>query len=409
MKGSMSKKNLITLLILYVLSTGLTYSVSAMLSKRNAATQSADQAVQDQQAADNESALGRLLTLDPKEPRDQACPLNGQLYTKTEQNAWAKRRPLAVMIENSPDARPQSGLTKSDLVFEVMAEGGVTRFMAFFYCGVQAEDTVLAPIRSAREYFFQLVAGFVRPLYVHVGGANTPGPADVLSHIADAGWNGQNDLNQFSIGYPTFVRDYSRIEGKDVATEHTMVTSTEKLWQVAAKRGWTNMSPTPVATKTSKTAAAAPVNWLTTFVPWSYQDGTPSKGSVNTISFEFWDGFDEYAVKWEYDAATNSYKRVLAGQPHIDLNNNQQIMVKNPVIMFAEEKGPIDDKKHMLYTVTGTGDALVFQNGTVVKAKWAKKDQTSQLTFTDEKGQTLQFVRGPIWVSVVSPKTKIAY
>jgi hypothetical protein len=77
--------------------------------------------------------------------------------------------------------------------------------------------------------------------------------------------------------------------------------------------------------------------------------------------------------------------------------------------MFAEEKGPIDTNKHLLYTVTGTGDALVFQNGTVVKAKWAKKDLTSALSFTDEKGQSVQFVRGQIWISIVAPKTKISY
>ncbi len=411
-KGTMSKKNLIALLILYILSTAITYGAASAFMKPSSGTNTSDQSGQNAQTGANESALGKLLTISPSEAKDQACPLNGQLYTNTEKNAWSKRRPLAVMIENSPDARPQSGLTKSDVVFEAMAEGGVTRFMAFFYCGVQADDTTLAPVRSAREYFWMLASGFNKPLYVHVGGANTPGPADVLSHIADAGWNGQNDMNQFSIGYPTFVRDYNRIEGKDIATEHTMVTTTEKLWKVAEKRGWTNLAPVPSPRATSKKVTPSPVvapDWLTGFKQWTFQDGSPSKGSVNTISFAFWDGFDQYAVKWQYDASTNSYKRILAGEPHIDLNNNQQIAVKNAVIFFAEEKGPIDDKKHMLYTVTGTGDALVFQNGTVVKAKWAKKDREAALSFTDEKGQPLQFVRGPIWFSVVSPKTKITY
>src|SRR5258708_7456327 len=217
--------------------------------------------------------------------------------------------------------------------------------MAFFYCDAQAEDVTLAPIRSARQYFFELASGFNRPMYVHVGGANTPGPADALGHIADAGWNGQNDMNQFSIGYPTFVRDYNRIPGKDIATEHTMVTSTEKLWQIAAKRGWTNISPALATPKAlAKNASPLPAggqDWATGFTPWASQDGTPGKGTVNTISFDFWDGFDVYGVKWQYDAATNSYKRFLAGEAHTDLNNGQQITVKNAVIMFADEKGPI--------------------------------------------------------------------
>jgi hypothetical protein len=429
-KDFMSKKSLILLLVLYVLSTGVTFGALRVLGKKSAGTaNSSDQANQAAEtgAAEEKSQLGQLLTIDPKEAKDQVCPLNGKLYTKTEADAWGKRRPLAVMIENSPDARPQSGLSNSDLVFEAMAEGGVTRFMAFFYCDVQKQDTTLAPVRSAREYFFQLASGFNRPLYVHVGGANTPGPADALQHIADAGWNQQNDMNQFSIGYPTFWRDYNRIESKDLATEHTMITTTEKLWTVAEKRGWTNFSPlsaqkvvTPkkkttttasgsAAIASTTTATPAPAgDWKDAYTPWAFQDGTAG-GDVTKISFEFWDGFDAYAVRWEYDPATNSYKRFLAGEPHIDLNNKQQLMVKNAVILFAEEKGPIDDKKHMLYTVTGTGDALVFQNGKAVKAKWSKKDRESELFFTDESGKPLQFVRGLTWISMVSPKTKVAY
>ncbi len=419
----MPKKSLLLLLVLYIVSTAATFGVVTLLHKGNASKQAAQETASknDQSAAtDQGSQLSKLLTINPNDPKNQMCPLNGKLYTQTEKDAWEKRRPLAVMIENSPDARPQSGLTRADLVFEAMAEGGVTRFMAFFYCDVQTDDVTLAPIRSAREYFFQLASGFNRPLYVHVGGANLPGPADALGHIADAGWNQQNDMNQFSIGYPTFVRDYNRLEGKDLATEHTMITSTEKLWAVAAKRGWTNMSPDMTAQTTTRlmkkqkvvvpaTSEPASRDWKDGYTPWTYQDGTPGAGSVNKISFEFWDGYDAYAVRWEYDPSTNSYKRFLANQPHIDLNNQQQIQVKNAVVMFAEEKGPIDEIKHLLYTVTGTGYALVFQNGQVVKATWSKKDREGELTFMDEQGKPLSFVRGMTWISIVSPKTKVTY
>jgi|GEM_PF-102686 len=440
----MSKKHLVMLLLLYVASTAISFGVFSVLGKNGggagSVTPAANQAAETKQAA---SALGQLLAIDPKAPRDQACPLDGKLYTQTEADAWSKRRPLAVMIENHPDARPQSGLSNADIVFEAMAEGGVTRFMGMFYCDVQANDTTLAPIRSARQYFWELASGFNWPLYVHVGGANTPGPADALGHIADAGWNGQNDMNQFSIGYPAFVRDYNRIPGKDLATEHTMVTSTEKLWQVAAKRGWTNITPSiqslislyanpsAVMTRRRAKATAAPIasgsaapvvtdlgnssfpagqDWKDGYQPWQFQNGSPATGSVNPISFEFWNGFDQYAVRWEYDSSTNSYKRVMAGQPHIDLNNNQQIVVKNAVVLFAEEKGPIDEKKHMLYTLSGvTGDALIFQNGQTVKAKWSKASRTAELFFTDESGKPIQFVRGMIWISIVSPTTKVSY
>jgi hypothetical protein len=269
----------------------------------------------------------------------------------------------------------------------------------------------VAPVRSARTYFLNYASGFAKPLYVHVGGANTSGPADALGQISDYGWNGQNDLNQFSIGYPVFVRDYNRVEGKEIATEHTMVSSTEKLWNYAAsKRGWTNLPPEKLRKAASKTAKTpTSFDWKDLYTPWKFQDGAAGKGSVNKISFEFWTGFKDYGVSWEYDQATNSYRRILAGEPHVDLNNNKQITAKNVVILMTDEKGPIDDKKHLLYATEGTGDALIFQNGEVIKAKWAKKTRESQLTFTDAKGKDMEFVRGLTWISVVSDDTKVSY
>jgi hypothetical protein len=397
----MSKKSLIILLVLYVLATGVTYAGLRVIKKTSAAPQQTASTDQNTQTDDGGT---KVLTIAPTEAKNQVCPLNGQMYTQTEKTAWEKRRPLAVMIENHPEARPQSGLSKADIVFEALAEGGVTRFMGVFYCDVQAEDTILAPIRSARTYFVDWASGFNLPMYVHVGGANTPGPADALGQLTDYGWTGANDLNQFSVGYPTFVRDYNRVPGKDLATEHTMVTSTEKLWAVADKRGWTNLSP--VKTVGKKTTGGE--DWKAVYTPWTFQDGKAT-GSVNTISFQFWDGFDQYGVKWDYDAATNSYKRTMAGEPHLDLNNQKQITAKNVIILLTDEKGPIDDKKHMLYRTTGTGDALIFQNGEAIKGKWSKKDRTSQLMFKDDKGKDLQFVRGLTWISTVSLKTKVTY
>lgn len=408
----MTKKSLLLLLVLYLASTAVAFAgysainKPAQLADSSATNQTTDQG----NAASNgdTSAAGKLLQISPSDPKNQTCPLNGQLYTTAEMNAWQKRRPLAVMIENTPDARPQSGLTSSDLVFEAMAEGGITRFEAYFYCGAQAQDVTLAPIRSARQYYWEIASGFNNPLYVHVGGANTPGPADVLSHIGDAGWNNQNDMNQFAVGFPTFVRDYNRIPGRVIATEHTMVTSTEKLWNyAAAKRGWTNMSPARVIAGKS----VPPSDWLSGFTPWQFQDGKAvAAPTATSISYAFWSGFNDYAVQWTYDAAQNAYKRVEGGAPHTDLNNSQQIEVKNVVVIFADEKGPIDPEKHLLYNLSGaTGAADVFQNGTMIKATWSKKDRQSNFVFTDEKGKPIQFVRGQIWISLTGKTTTVKY
>lgn len=404
----MNKQILLFTLGLYIASSVLSYAAFSFFSGtgfiQDILVSDGNKKTTDELVAEEQTKLALLLEIDPSAPKDQECPLNGKLYTQAEQQAWAKRRPLAVMIENSPDARPQSGLANADIVFEALAEGGVTRFMGLFYCDVQKYDTTIAPVRSARTYFVDWASGFNYPLYTHVGGANLPGPADALGQIAEYGWNLQNDLNQFSIGYPTFVRNASRT-GKDVATEHTMETTTEGLWEVAADRDWTNIAPKRVLGR--KTVGGD--DWNDGYKGWSYQDTAPTAGTTTTISYEFWDGWSDYGVEWNYVPETNTYKRNMAGQPHIDLNTDKQIEASNVIVLLTTEKGPIDELKHMLYTTTGTGNALIFMNGEEVKATWSKATRESELTFSDRKGEAIKFARGLTWISVVDTDTEVTY
>ena len=75
---------------------------------------------------------GGKMAINPSEPKDRPCPVNGELFTKTEEAVWKTRRPVLAMVENHIEARPQSGLSSADLVYEALAEGGITRFMGGF-------------------------------------------------------------------------------------------------------------------------------------------------------------------------------------------------------------------------------------------------------------------------------------
>ncbi|NCN24305.1 MAG: hypothetical protein COU65_03980 [Candidatus Pacebacteria bacterium CG10_big_fil_rev_8_21_14_0_10_42_12] len=401
----MPKKSLILALVLYVVSSVTSYGV---FSYAKSGSVIPGGMVPDQSAEvdeDGTTLLSSLLEISPEDPKDQECPLSGAYYTQQERDAWEKRRPLAVMIENSPDARPQSGLSDADIVFEAVAEGAVTRFMGLFYCGVQANDTTIAPVRSARTYFVDYASGFNLPLYVHVGGANLPGPANALGQISDYGWALENDLNQFSIGYPTFVRNANRIAGKEVATEHTMETTSELLWAVGEERGWTNMSP---EMKYGRKVIPAE-EWSEGFEPWTFEDSVPAVGDVRNISHEFWTGYKQYEVSWSYDSATNSYLRTMGGEPHVDMNDGKQIAASNVIVLLTDEKGPIDELKHMLYKTTGTGKALIFKNGQAITGKWSKKTRESELRFTDAAGKDIPLARGLTWISVVDTSTEVNY
>lgn len=350
-----------------------------------------------------------LIIIPPEAPKDQECPLNGKMYTTLEKDAWSTRRPLAVMVENHVEARPQSGLSRADVVFEAVVEGGITRFMPLYYCEAQAKDVLIAPVRSARQAFVDWASGYNYPLYVHVGGANgedSDPRVRALEHLSDYGWTLRNDLNQFSIGYPTFVRNYNRLGAEvELATEHTMESSTERLWAVGAKRNWTNTSPT---TKV-KGKEVPGTEWLDGFTKWVFKDDATTKGSTTNISYEFWTGYTDFALQWSYDAATNSYLRTMGGQSHMDLNTNKQLSSKNVVVMFTKEQSSVDIHHHNYITTIGTGDAIIFQDGNAIKAKWSKKDRMSQLVFTDALGKPIQFVRGQIWISAVMVGTEVAY
>ncbi|MCB9812928.1 MAG: DUF3048 domain-containing protein [Pseudomonadales bacterium] len=403
----MNKRILIITLIIYIISSVFSYSAfsffagSSML--KNIIT-SSDSQGNDSGTNEDTTLLTALLDIDPSAAKNEACPLNGKMFTKQEKDAWEKKRPLAIMIENSVDSRPQSGLADADIVFEAIAEGGVTRFMGLFYCGVQKYDTIIAPIRSARTYFVEYASGFNYPLYVHVGGANIPGPANALGQIGEYGWSLENDLNQFSIGYPTFVRNNDRLD-KEVATEHTMQSTTEALWDVGKQRDWTNIAPE----RNLGRKKIGGNDWKETYVGWSFQDQVGTIGTTTNIKYEFWDGFSDFGVEWQYDKESNSYKRFMAGEPHIDLNHDKQIQAANVIVLLTTEKGPIDELKHMLYTTIGKGNALIFRNGDVIKATWSKPTRESELEFFDRKGDAVEFARGLTWISVVSTATEVNY
>lgn len=338
---------------------------------------------------------------DSNEPKTESCPLNGQMHSKKARDNWEARLPLAVMIENHTEARPQSGLSSADIVYEAVAEGGITRFMGVFLCNLS--DIQVGPVRSARTYFIDWLSEY-DALYAHVGGANTPGPANALGQIIKYDIK---DLNQFSIGFPTYWRDYQRL-GRTVATEHTMYSTTQKLWEIAAKRGWVN--PDTDGKK-----------WEGSFVPWKFKDDSPAEAgkiaaagisAANKIGVEFWQGYADFSVTWLYDATCNCYKRQNGGADHIDLNNNKQLSAKNVVVEMEKESRANDGYEgnlHLIYGTTGSGKALIFQDGNVIQGKWTKASRTARTKYVDAKGSEISFNRGVIWIQTVPEGAKVDY
>src|SRR3989344_5655883 len=308
------------------------------------------------------------LVFDPNLPKTESCPLNGVLYSKQQKKWWEEHRPLGIMIENHQEARPQSGLSSADVIYEAVAEGGITRFLSVFYCN---NGNIIGPIRSARTYFLDFISEYgSNPLYVHVGGANQDGPADALSQIEDYDWAGYNDMNQFSIGFPTFWRDYDRL-GHPAATEHTMYSSTEKLLQFAS-----------ASRKLSATNKDG-VSWSKDFAPYSFkkESAISQRPASQKIHLEFWTTDPDYAIDWIYEPTANIYKRNNGGKPHIDRNNNKQLTAKNIVVLTMAESNANDgyeNNAHLLYGTKGIGKANIFMDGKQIIGTWKKDARTSR-------------------------------
>lgn len=346
--------------------------------------------------------------IEANEPKPEECPINGQMMTTKQKEKWVTRRPLGIMIENSKDARPQSGLSTADVVYEAVAEGGITRFLAVFYC---QDASFVGPVRSARVHYMKMLREYGDyPLYGHVGGANCDpetgsgcangAKADALGLINRLGWSSYNDMNQFSVPFPYFWRDYDRLP--NVATEHTVYTSTEKLWKYAKeKRLLTNVDEDGVS-------------WDKTFTKWKFQDDAVlgQRGSGTRIKLSFWNSFSsEMAVEWVYDKQTNFYLRKNGGVAHLDKNTGKQIQAKNIIVLFANESPANDgyDGGHILYALTGTGDALVFQNGKTIKATWSKEDEETRISLSDENDKIISIVRGKVFFEILPIGNKVQY
>ena len=378
-------------LALYLVATGLSFAGFSLAAKRAKAPTST-------------ASLGgeqAHFVIDPSIPRTEPCPLNGKLYTKQEKDIWEKRRPLAVMIENHAEARPQSGVSRADVVYEAVAEGGIVRFMGVFYCGIAAQSMSVAPVRSARTYFLPWVLEY-DALYNHVGGAgrcNDDTVDDRAKALCQIDQYKIKDMDQFGISFPTCYRNYDRLD-HPVATEHTMVCVTDKLYKLAADRGWTSVD-------------AKGVSWDKNFAQWKFKDDAKEneRGTATSVSFVAWKGYEaEYGVRWDYDRVANVYKRTNGGVPHTDLETKEQLTAKAVIIIFAKEMGPVDEHLHLLYNNIGSGDGLLFEDGKATKIVWKKETKDARTKFYDAAtSKEVTLTRGQLWIEMLPIGTAVTY
>ena len=290
-------------------------------------------------------------------------PLTGEPVSEE----LAKRPVTGVIIENSPAARPQSGLNDAGVMFEAIAEGGITRFLAFYQ---EAQPNLIGPVRSLRSYFLDWAMGYEASI-AHVGGS-----AEALQQIRTL--PGARDLDQFS-GGKYFFRSSDRF------APHNMYTRMSLLDQYTEAKGFgpSEFEPTP-----RKDDAPAE---------------TPDATAI-TINYSS----SLYQAVYAYDATTNTYTRSHGTTAHLDRESGQPLRSNVLVVMHVPFSLHRDGQHSVIGTI-GAGDVWVFQDGTVVRGTWKKTSRTSMITLIDKNGEAIELNRGQIWYGALPDNKTVNY
>jgi hypothetical protein len=271
---------------------------------------------------------------------------------------------ILVMIDNYEPARPQMGIDKADIVFEIIAEGGITRYMALFYTEAAA---TIGPVRSARYYFVQLAKGMDLP-YAHVGGAD-----DAFAMIGNLRIK---DIDEITNSQKYFWQDPKR------KRPHATYTSTDKLIEAVTKKQYAFKEPEmPPIGKEFKGAALPDGQVTLTYVA----------------------GRGGYRVDWIWDKDLGE-----GGQYRRHINDKAQstaddipLAADTIFILAAQSKSRNTNPVTSSVDIVGGGDAMCIVENKIIRGTWKKESAERPLFIYDASGALMERKQGKTWIQVI--------
>lgn len=295
----------------------------------------------------------------------QPCPLTGEKLPGDQEPP--KRPALAVKVENAPEARPQAGLDRADVVYEEPVEGGVTRYIVVFHCD---DAPRLGPVRSARMTDISVLAQYGKPLFGFAGGA-----PKVRNEVGKA--------NLVDLNYVDSAEEYVRDESREAP--HNLYTTTKKLFKAGASRGST---PEPVFT---------------------YEDELDLKAKpAKSIHIPFSTTYADVYWRW----TKGRWARSHGSEPHL-LESGDQVTAANIVVMSVKvsDSEIVDVAGYASPEVelVGSGKAWIFRDGRVVVGKWIR-DREGDVTRLEAKdGSEIPLAPGATWVELVPTTVDVEF
>lgn len=286
-------------------------------------------------------------------------PLTGE---RVADEAATKQTVTAIMIENSPDARPQSGVKQAGVIYEAIAEGGITRFLTLHQ---QDKPQLIGPVRSLRMYYVDWLAPYNASV-AHIGGS-----AAALAEIRNGKYR---DIDQF-------FNAGSYWRATDRYAPHNVYTSFERLDALNRAKGFTE----------------------STFTGFPRTDGKPVETpNANNIQINF--SGAAYNTSYSYDKEGNRYHRSVGGAPHKDREDG--LITPSVVIALKVDMHRVfEDGYREDIKVVGRGQAVIFQNGTAQEVTWNKPTREAPIVFTDAEGKEVALNRGQTWIAATPNRT----
>lgn len=308
----------------------------------------------------------------PERPQKFYSPLTGM---EVPDEAATKQQVTAIMIENDPEARPHSGLKDSGVVFEAIAEGGITRFAALYQ---EQKPQLIGPVRSLRPYYLEWAAPFDAAM-AHVGGS-----ANALAEVRNGNYK---DIDEF-----LHASAYWRVDDK--YPPHNLYTSFERIDALNQSLGYTSSEFTGFPRVDADRKRPAPTNNENE----EGQEGTPAPPTAHSIDINI--SYGIFNVHYDYNTENNVYMRHQGGEPHMDREAGH-ISPKVVIVMKVPTHIGFEDGYREQMDTNGENEAFIFQNGTITEGKWHKPNREAQIEFLTKDNKQIPLERGQTWITAI--------
>jgi len=312
-----------------------------------------------------QNVISDIIVVRPPEPEIVVWPLTGLPISETDD---IHRRPLSIKIENTPEARPQLGISHADVVYESITEGGITRFNCIFHSDIPVE---VGPVRSARNSDISIVPQYQAMLFY--SGANST----VNREIANAGISNMSDSAAYSL--------YHRVNYR--YAPHNLYLYLDDVFTVANSKGFDITVEDPPSLLFGPSIHTSAVDARKITVPLSYS----------------------YTAIWDYGEEADTYQRSMGGSKTTDAENSQIISVSNLVILWVPHTlGVIANGSQTLnIDLTTSGAASIFVGGKRIDGTWQGSSNTPP-RFRDADGNEILLTPGKTWIEVANTNITVS-